>query len=191
MPPHPPHHQHQNLPEGCVLQLALTHKMKPGCQPSWMVPPHHHPSDGLPPPLFLGWSSTIENVVTHHPKDDYPASNGWLTSISRMVTHHPKDGHPPSKRWSQTIPRMVTHSLKDSHPTELTLIKIYQKKVHYRPCIWHLYFGHPPSPGMVYHSNIQRLVTHHPKFAHQPSQGWSPSFQQMATHHSQNGHPPS
>ena len=44
-----------------------------------------------------------------------------------MVSHHPQDGQPPSPEWSPTIPSMVTPSSQ-----------FLQKKVYYRPGIWHL-----------------------------------------------------
>ena len=81
-----------------------------------------------------------------------------------MVTHHSKDGHPPSK--------------------------IYQKEEYYRLEIWHQDLtqkirtrwstmdSQPQSPG--WSRTIPRMVTHHPKDGHPPSQGESQSISRLS-----------
>ena len=84
----------------------------------------------------LGWSPTIENMVTNLPEDGHSFSKdgqqlspGWSPTISRRVTHHPKFCHPPTRGrlptiigrvtvpmiWSHTIPKMVTHQQYKAH----------------------------------------------------------------------------
>ena len=66
-------------------------------------------NDHLP---SLGWSPTIQRIVTHQKVEYYRLRNWHLN-----LTHKLRPGD-KCHLWSPTIPRMVIHQPKDGHPTE-------------------------------------------------------------------------
>ena len=89
---------------------------------------------------------------------------------------------PVQVKWTRSwlcFPPVTTRTTR----TRTTLTKIYQNEVYYRLGIWNINFSHKIKTS----TTIPRMVTHHPKDGHLPSQGRSPTIPSKGTHNTQDG----